>query len=125
MKEAAKMLMDMDIASDKTKATLAKLGIPEDDMSYSMAVMAAMMNEAAKGNVKAAAFIRDTIGDGAGHELQKQRLAIEKQRMEIEAAKAASGENEKEKMQEMLQNVQSIQDLFKNPQPNRDIEDYE
>lgn len=127
MREAASVLMNMDIQSDKTKQTLAKLGISEDDMNYSMAIMAAMMNEAAKGNVKAAAFIRDTMGDSAAHEMQKARLEIEKKRIELERRKIESQikEDSGERMDKLLQNMETMYERIAKPVPNRDIEDFE
>lgn len=126
MREAAKVLMDMDIQSDKTKRTLASLGIAEDDMNYSMAIMAAMMNEAAKGNVKAAAFIRDTMGDSASHELQTARLALEKKKLELEKQEIESrAKDNSDGLEQILKNMETLADKIKTPVQDRNIEDFE
>lgn len=65
MKETAKMLLDMEIpdAAKELKAKLKVMGISEDDFTYQSAVMVGILNQAMKGNTKAAAFLRDTVGE--------------------------------------------------------------
>ncbi|MDO4305739.1 MAG: hypothetical protein Q4C77_02815 [Eubacteriales bacterium] len=65
MKETAKMLLDMNIpdAAKELRAKLKVMGISEEDFTYQSAVMVGMLNQAMKGNTKAAAFLRDTIGE--------------------------------------------------------------
>ena len=64
MRKAAEMLLNMPVSNKQStmKATLTALGIDEEDMDYSMGVMAAMLVQAANGNVNAAKFLRDTAG---------------------------------------------------------------
>lgn len=64
MRQAAEMLLNMPVSNKQStmKATLTALGINEEDMDYSMGVLAAMLVQAANGNVKAATFLRDTAG---------------------------------------------------------------
>ena len=65
MKETAKMLLDMKIpdAAKELKAKLKMMGISEEDFTYQSAVMVGILNQAMKGNTKAAAFLRDTVGE--------------------------------------------------------------
>lgn len=65
MKETAKMLLDMEIpdAAKELKAKLKMMGISEEDFTYQSAVMVGILNQAMKGNTKAAAFLRDTVGE--------------------------------------------------------------
>lgn len=65
MKETAKMMLDMEIpaAGKELKAKLKAMGILEEDFTYQSAIMVGILNQAMKGNVKAAAFLRDTIGE--------------------------------------------------------------
>lgn len=65
MKETAKMMLDMEIpaAGKELKAKLKAMGISEEDFTYQSAIMVGILNQAMKGNVKAAAFLRDTIGE--------------------------------------------------------------
>lgn len=65
MKETAKMLLDMEIpdAEKELKAKLKVMGISEEDFTYQSAVMVGILNQAMKGNTKAAAFLRDTVGE--------------------------------------------------------------
>lgn len=70
MRQAAEMLLNMTVSSKQStmKATLTALGIKEEDMDYSMGVLAAMLVQAANGNVKAATFLRDTAGQNPAHQ---------------------------------------------------------
>lgn len=65
MKETAKMLLDMQIpsAAKELQKKLRLMGISEDDFTYQSAVMVGILNQAMKGNTKAAAFLRDTVGE--------------------------------------------------------------
>lgn len=65
MKETARMMLDMEIpaAGKELKAKLKAMGITEEDFTYQSAIMVGILNQAMKGNVKAAAFLRDTIGE--------------------------------------------------------------
>ena len=65
MRETAKMLLDMQIpdAAKELKAKLKVMGISEEDFTYQSAVMVGILNQAMKGNTKAAAFLRDTVGE--------------------------------------------------------------
>ena len=65
MKETAKKLLDMEIpdAAKELKAKLKVMGISEEDFTYQSAVMVGILNQAMKGNTKAAAFLRDTVGE--------------------------------------------------------------
>ena len=65
MKETARMLLDMEIpdAAKELKAKLKAMGISEEDFTYQSAVMVGMLNQAMKGNPKAATFLRDTAGE--------------------------------------------------------------
>lgn len=65
MKETARMLLDMEIpdAAKELKKRLKVMGISEEDFTYQSAVMVGILNQAMKGNTKAAAFLRDTVGE--------------------------------------------------------------
>lgn len=63
MKAAAKLLLDMAVANPSVERKMLEYGIPEEEITNQMAIMVAMVNQATKGNVKAAAFLRDTIGE--------------------------------------------------------------
>lgn len=89
MRKAAEMLLNMPVSSKQStmKATLTALGIDEEDMDYSMGVMAAMLVQAANGNVNAAKFLRDTAGQNPAQQLQEKEFAYRK-KQDREAKKA-------------------------------------
>lgn len=76
MRDTAKMLLDMQVpkAAKELKQKLAMMGISEEDFTYQTAVMVGVMNQAMKGNTKAAAFLRDTVGENPIHELREKEL---------------------------------------------------
>lgn len=76
MRDTAKMLLDMQIpkAAKELKQKLAVMGVSEEDFTYQTAVMVGVINQAMKGNTKAAAFLRDTVGENPAHELREREL---------------------------------------------------
>ena len=71
MRDTAKMLLDMQVpkAAKELKQKLAVMGISEEDFT-----MVGVINQAMKGNTKAAAFLRDTVGENPAHELREREL---------------------------------------------------
>ena len=49
-------------------------------MTYSMAILSAVLLQAGNGNVKAAAFLRDTAGYNPAQQLQEKQFAYQKKR---------------------------------------------
>lgn len=85
MRQAAEMLLNMPVSNKQStmKATLTALGINEEDMDYSMGILAAMLVQAANGNVKAATFLRDTAGQNPAQQRTEDDIAEEKTQVEI------------------------------------------
>ena len=63
MKTAMKLLLDLGVASPKVQQQMQALGINERDMTNQMAVLLSVLNQAMKGDIKAAEFVRDTAGE--------------------------------------------------------------
>ena len=82
MREVAKLLLNMQVpvSQKKMRATMDSLGISEDDMTYNVAILVAMLLQAGNGNVKAAAFLRDTAGYNPTQQLQEKQFAYQKKR---------------------------------------------
>ncbi len=76
MKSGAKMLMDMPITSKEITRKLKLVGIDEEDATYQMGIMVAMLQEALAGNVKAAQFIRELVGEDPKQEMQKKEFKL-------------------------------------------------
>ena len=85
MRQAAEMLLNMPVSNKQStmKATLTALGIKEEDMDYSMGVLAAMLVQAANGNVKAATFLRDTTGQNPAQQRAEDEIMEDKTQVEI------------------------------------------
>lgn len=81
MKDTVKMMLDMQVSGGlkELRAKFAAMGISEEDFTYQTAVIVGVMNQAMKGNTKAAAFLRDTVGEnpftGNGEECEAASLA--------------------------------------------------
>lgn len=84
MKEAAKLLMDMPTSFQSVSDSMKAMGIDDDDLTNQMAIVVSMYKEAMSGNVRAAEFIRDTLGDGAEGQNRAERLAMDRERLDME-----------------------------------------
>lgn len=84
MKKAAKMLLDMPVSFENIQEQMRSLGIAEEDLTNQMAILVSMFKEAMSGNVRASEFLRDTIGDDAAGEDRREKLRMDKKRLEME-----------------------------------------
>lgn len=73
MKEAAQLILQLPARAEQA-ALLQKYGIPENDCTNLMLVMAKAVQMAADGNLKAAEFIRDTLGENPQYKIYEKRL---------------------------------------------------
>lgn len=80
------ILLNMPVEDRELQRTMERLGVPEEERTYRMGVVVAMLNQAMKGNVNAACFIRDTIGEGPGDQLRREKLELSKAKFEYEKA---------------------------------------
>lgn len=103
-----KMLLDSDIPVDqeKTRKTLAKIGIDDVDMTYSVAVCAAMMQKAIQGNVKAAEFVRDTAGFNPDILFKQEALKHQKH---MDAIKVGQENVQKQDASELINALKGVQ----------------
>lgn len=78
MCETAKMLMDMQVPekAKELKAKLAVMGIDEEDFTYQTAVIVGVINQAMKGNTKAAVFLRDTMGENPAQANEEETASL-------------------------------------------------
>ena len=76
MKQAAKMLLDLPVSNPAIAARLSDFGISEEDLTNQMVVLVAMINQATKGNVRAAAFLRDTAGYDPDAEIKRKEQKL-------------------------------------------------
>lgn len=87
-KKALKSLMNDLLSSEVFDTNIynqtAAMGISPEDMSYGAAIVAAMVKEAAEGNVKAFNAITDLIGEGSNAErvkIQRRQLKLQEQKL--------------------------------------------
>ena len=113
MKAAAKMLLDMPVVSKELQQKMKLLGVPEGDSTYQMAVMVAMLNQAMKGNVKAAYFCRDTIGESPSDQLRRDELKLSKAKFEYEKAKDARTADAEQQKASLAEAIQAAYELRK------------
>lgn len=106
MRVASKMLLDMPVMSEDLLQEMEELGIPEEDATYQMAILVAMLNQAMSGNVKAACFCRDIIGESPGDQLKREVLKLSKARFEHQKVmdeKAQDTDRQKAHLAEIIQ----------------------
>lgn len=72
MQTAAKMILHLKPTDADTIKMLREAGMPDDEMTNMTAVIVAMTKKAQAGNVQAAAFLRDTLGEGPGERSRKE-----------------------------------------------------
>ena len=73
MKEAAKLILSLPVNSEQA-ALLAQYGIEEKDRTNITLIIAKAVQMAANGNLKAAEFVRDIIGESPKMQLLEKRL---------------------------------------------------
>ena len=107
MRDTAKMLLDMQVpkAAKELKQKLAVMGISEDDFTYQTAVMVGVINQAMKGNTKAAAFLRDTVGENPAHELRERELELKIAEFEYKKERDAGISQEIEDLDEIEEEI--------------------
>ena len=95
MKAAAKLLLSLPAQGDAEKQ-LVKLGLDPADADNQMLVIAAMFLKAAKGDVKAATFLRDTAGEVPMTERDRADVKYNNSRLNLEKEKIMMSEKTRE-----------------------------
>lgn len=98
MRQAASMLLNTPVPTNKqtklmatVKGLLGIFGYDEADAIYQDALLAGIMLEAMKGDVRAAEFIRDTAGESPALELRKAELKLRKEELKLKREQQAGG----------------------------------
>ena len=91
MREAMQMLLSLPVKNAKNKKMLIELGIDPDDADNQFLILAAAMNSALKGDVRAMEFIRNV----ERMDIDAERLKLEKKKFnawqkELKEAKEAA-----------------------------------
>lgn len=102
MRQAASMLLNTPVPTNtqsKLIATVKELlgifGYDEKDATYQDALLAGIMLEAMKGDVRAAEFIRDTAGESPALEIRKAELKLHKEELKLKREQQAGGKTSK------------------------------
>lgn len=75
MKEAAQMILNLK-PPDECTAYLQQYGIEEKDCTNLMMIMVKAAQMAANGDIKAAEFLRDTVGENPKYQIYQKRLEL-------------------------------------------------
>lgn len=97
LKEAADLFLSLPVSDTKSWNKIAKQGVDPEDIDNQMAIIIGLSMKAAKGDSKAAKVLFDLLGEDA----------------------SAPPENEHN------DNMVSLAEMLLNPQPNRNIADFE
>lgn len=90
MREAMKALLEMGVVDNDIYNAAAAMGIDIEEMTYQNAILAAMIREAACGNVQAFNAVRSLIGE----DNDAERLKLQKKEMQLRERKQESGETD-------------------------------
>lgn len=95
MRQAASMLLNTPVPMNTqtklmvtVKELLGIFGYDEADATYQDALLAGIMLEAMKGDVRAAEFIRDTVGENPALAIRKQELQLRKSELKFKQEQA-------------------------------------
>lgn len=90
MRQAAAMLLNAQIPMNErgpfmgtVKTLLKTFGYTPDDATYQDALLAGIMLEAMKGDVRAAEFIRDTAGESPALDIRKAELKMRQEELKF------------------------------------------
>lgn len=90
MRQAAAMLLNTQIPMNErgpfmgtVKTLLKTFGYTPDDATYQDALLAGIMLEAMKGDVRAAEFIRDTAGESPALDIRKAELEMRQEELKF------------------------------------------
>lgn len=109
MRQAASMLLGMEVPasgslSETLKTRLAAFGYSGDDATFQDVLLASVLMEALKGDVRAAEFMRDTAGESPALALKKQELQLRKSELKFKQEQAAK-QAESDTMQSKMANA--------------------
>ena len=76
---------------------LMALGINEEDATFQDVLLAGIMLKAMKGDVRAAEFIRDTVGENPTLAIRKQELQLRKKELQLKEEQAKKAESDADK----------------------------
>lgn len=75
MKEAAQLILNLPSKENRRKL-LKSYGIEEKDCTNLMVIMAKAIQMASDGNLKAAEFVRDTLGENPKYKIYEKKLEL-------------------------------------------------
>ena len=85
-RKAAQIILNLP-ATGKLKENLESMGLPEEETTNMMALMARMFVKVQAGDVNAARFLIEMAGGGAKHELERKEVSIDQKKLEFEKQK--------------------------------------
>ena len=90
MREAAKLLMGMAVTNEKMQKVLENFDLTEEDMTNEMAIVASITMKAWAGNVEAAKFLRETLGESPTVKLREKDLELRREQFEYQKRREGS-----------------------------------
>ena len=101
MKAVGNALLQMAVENPSMRLFMEKQGIAEDDMDNITMMMASMIVRAQQGNVRAAEFIRDTIGESPAEKMHAKDNRLKREEFEYQKERDAGATNEIEDLDEL------------------------
>ena len=104
-KKALKSLMNDLLSSEVFDTSIynktTAMGISPEEMSYGAAIVAAMVKEAAEGNVKAFNAITDLIGEGSSGE----RVKLQRRQVKLQENKASTDSGNNGRLADLIEGL--------------------
>lgn len=113
MKQQLDILLANKIKDPTVLAKLEKMGVKKSDTNYQTAVLVSMILEATKGNVKAAEFIRETLGEGNKNTIEQPAFTTNGT-MEAFFDKLSNYENSFDKLDEVEEDGTREENMLNN-----------
>lgn len=117
MREAASELLGMRIALGQNEAVSAlktrmrAFGINDDEATFQDAILVAMLMKAAKGDVRASEFLRDTAGSNPALEIRKEELKLKKAELKLKRDALMGGEKEDRDENNLLDAINGVEEV--------------
>ena len=117
MREAASELLGMRIALGQNEAVSAlktrmrAFGFDDDEATFQDAILVAMLMKAAKGDVRASEFMRDTAGNSPALEIRKEELKLKKEELKLKRDALMGGMKEDRDENNLLDAINGVEEV--------------
>ena len=107
LKQCLSIILELE-PSEANKKRMKALGIDDDDLTNQMLLAMSMFNRAAKGDVRAAEYIRDLTGQQPESKMDKARTKLMLAQAKALEVRSGSNEDELSKLDQLLRGIDEV-----------------